>query len=192
MKTDYRKFKIKTVSGPNDYESLREVLFRRFRHGIDEPEGSFGVFPDLILMDGGRGQVSSAEQGMAELGISINICGMVKDDNHRTRGIFFKGVELPIDTHSEGFKLVTRIQDETHRFAIEFHRSLRSKEQTHSVLDDIKGIGAKRRLELVRHFTSIEEIKMASEAELCAIPSMDARSARAVFEFFHAGGSRVN
>ncbi len=186
-KTDYRKFKIKTVSGPNDYESLREVLFRRFRHGIDDPEGSFGIFPDLILMDGGRGQVSSAEQVMSELGISINICGMVKDDNHRTRGIFFKGVELPIDTHSEGFKLVTRIQDETHRFAIEFHRSLRSKEQTHSVLDDIKGIGAKRRLELVRHFASIEDIKKASEEELCAIPSMDARSARAVFEFFHAG-----
>jgi excinuclease ABC subunit C len=183
-RSDYRKFKIKTVQGPNDYESLREVLERRFKHGIEEPGSSFGIFPDLILMDGGRGQVSSAEQVAEALGLDIPICGMVKDDNHRTRGVYFRGREIPIDTKSEGFKLVTRIQDETHRFAIEFHRSLRSKEQTRSVLDDIKGIGEKRRRALIRHFASLEELKKATADEIAAVPSMDRRSAEAVVEFF--------
>ncbi|MBO7403008.1 MAG: excinuclease ABC subunit UvrC [Lachnospiraceae bacterium] len=183
-KNDYRKFKIKSVIGPNDYESLREVLFRRFKHGMDEPDGGFAVFPDLILMDGGRGQVSSAEEVLGELGLSIPVCGMVKDDNHRTRGVYFRGKEIPINTKSEGFKLITRIQDETHRFAIEFHRSLRSKEQTRSILDDIPGIGEKRRLALIKAFKSLEELKNASAEEIAAVPSMDMKAALAVKEFF--------
>lgn len=149
-RSDYRKFKIKSVSGPDDYACMREVLTRRFRHGMEESKeleeqemdqeyGSFTKFPDLILMDGGRGQVNIALSVLEELGIDIPVCGMVKDDNHRTRGLYYHNIELPIDTHSEGFKLITRIQDEAHRFAIEYHRSLRSKTQVKSVLDDIPG-----------------------------------------------------
>ena len=184
-RSDYRKFKIKWVQGPNDYASMEEVLTRRFTHESDKEFDSFAKLPDLIMMDGGRGQVNVALQVLEKLGFSIPVCGMVKDDNHRTRGLYFENVEIPIDTSSEGFKLITRIQDEAHRFAIEFHRSLRSKEQVHSVLDDIPGIGPARRKDLMRHFRSIDKIKEASVGELAVLPSMNEKSAKQVFEFFH-------
>ena len=195
-RSDYRKFKIKSVDGPNDYASLEEVLTRRFAHGLEEQKelkekqmdqelGSFSRFPDLILMDGGKGQVNVALRVMEKLGLNIPICGMVKDDFHRTRGLYYENVELPIDDHSEGFKLITRIQDEAHRFAIEYHRSLRSKEQVHSILDDITGIGPARRKALMRSFQSLQAIREAGEEELARIPSMNAASARQVYEFFH-------
>lgn len=194
-RNDYRKFRIKTVKGPNDYASMKEVLTRRFSHGIEETKrmvseggdlsfGSFTRFPDLIMMDGGRGQVNIAEAALSELQISIPVCGMVKDDNHRTRGLYYKNVEIPIDRHSEGFKLITRIQDEAHRFAIEYHRSLRSKEQVRSVLDDIDGIGPARRKALMRHFKSIEAIREAEIEALLEAPQMNRRAAEAVYEFF--------
>ncbi|MBQ0000026.1 MAG: excinuclease ABC subunit C, partial [Clostridiales bacterium] len=187
-RSDYRKFKIKWVEGPNDYASMEEVLTRRFTHDSSGEYDSFARMPDLILMDGGRGQVNIAEKVLGELGLSIPVCGMVKDDHHRTRGLFFNNVEIPIDTTSEGFHLITRIQDEAHRFAIEFHRSLRSKEQVHSILDDIPGIGDTRRKALLRKFKSVENIRDASEEELAATENMNARSARSVYEFFHVGG----
>lgn len=193
---DYRKFRIKTVVGPDDYASMREVLTRRFTHGMKEEQelaekgldselGSFTRFPDLILMDGGKGQVNIAEQVLAELKISIPVCGMVKDDNHRTRGLYCQGEELPIDTRTECFKLLTRIQDETHRFAIEYHKSLRGKAQVHSILDDIKGIGTARRRALMKYFDSLEAIKAAEPEELAKVPSMDSRSAGQVYRYFH-------
>ena len=196
-RSDYRKFKIKSVQGPDDYASMEEVLTRRFRHGLEEQKelaakgmgnemGSFSRFPDLILMDGGRGQVNVALRVLDALGISIPVCGMVKDDFHRTRGIYFENVELPIDTHSEAFRLVTRIQDEAHRFAIEYHRSLRSKGQVHSVLDDISGVGPTRRKALMRTFKSVEAVRDATLEELANAPSMNARSAQQVYDFFHA------
>jgi excinuclease ABC subunit C len=195
-KSDYRKFRLKTITGPDDYASMHEVLTRRFLHGIKEqqeladsgmPEntGSFNRFPDIILMDGGRGQVNICLQVLEELGLNIPVCGMVKDDNHNTRGLYYNNVELPIDRHSEGFKLITRIQDEAHRFAIEFHRSLRSKSQVHSVLDDIDGIGPARRKALMRSFQSIEKIREASVEELAAVDAMNQASAEAVYQFFH-------
>ena len=184
-RSDYRKFKIKSVQGPNDYASMEEVLTRRFTHESEKEFDSFAKLPDLIMMDGGRGQVNIALQVLEKLGLSIPVCGMVKDDNHRTRGLYFENVEIPIDTSSEGFKLITRIQDEAHRFAIEFHRSLRSKEQVHSVLDDISGIGPARRKDLMRQFRSLDKIKEASVGELAALPSMNEKSAKQVFEFFH-------
>lgn len=198
-KSDYRKFRIKTVEGPNDYASMYEVLKRRFSHGLleikqlDEKElstefGSFTRFPDLIMMDGGVGQVHIAMKVLSELNISIPVCGMVKDDNHRTRGLFFDEHEIPIDTKSEGFRLMTRIQDEVHRFAIEYHRSLRSKEQVRSILDDIDGIGEKRRKALMRHFVSIDAIKNASVDELAVVDSMNEKAAENVYKFFHQGG----
>lgn len=194
-RSDYRKFKIKSVSGPDDYACMREVLTRRFRHGMEESKeleeqemdqeyGSFTKFPDLILMDGGRGQVNIALSVLEELGIDIPVCGMVKDDNHRTRGLYYHNIELPIDTHSEGFKLITRIQDEAHRFAIEYHRSLRSKTQVKSVLDDIPGVGPARRKALMRHFKSLEEIRQASVEELMKIPEMNERTAEEIVTFF--------
>ena len=194
-RSDYRKFKIKSVSGPDDYACMREVLTRRFRHGMEESReleeqemdqeyGSFTKFPDLILMDGGRGQVNIALSVLEELGIDIPVCGMVKDDNHRTRGLYYHNIELPIDTHSEGFKLITRIQDEAHRFAIEYHRSLRSKTQVKSVLDDIPGVGPARRKALMRHFKSLEEIRQASVEELMEIPEMNERTAEEIVTFF--------
>lgn len=194
-RSDYRKFKIKSVSGPDDYACMREVLTRRFRHGMEESKeleeqemdqeyGSFTKFPDLILMDGGRGQVNIALSVLEELGINIPVCGMVKDDNHRTRGLYYHNIELPIDTHSEGFKLITRIQDEAHRFAIEYHRSLRSKTQVKSVLDDIPGVGPARRKALMRHFKSLEEIRQASVEELMEIPEMNERTAEEIVTFF--------
>lgn len=194
-KSDYRKFKIKTVVGPDDYASMEEVLRRRFLHGLKEKEemktggdeglGSFTRFPDLIMMDGGKGQVHIAQKVLEDLHINIPVCGMVKDDNHRTRGLYFHDRELPIDTHSEGFQLITRVQDEAHRFAIEFHRSLRSKTQVHSVLDDIEGIGEKRRKALLRRFKSVEKIKEASREELAATETMNMKAAEAVYGFFH-------
>ena len=194
--SDYRKFRIRTVSGPDDYACMREVLTRRFRHGLEESAeleekeldktyGSFTKFPDLLMMDGGRGQVNIALSVLEQLQISIPVCGMVKDDNHRTRGLYFNNVELPIDTRSEGFKLVTRIQDEAHRFAIEYHRSLRSKAQVKSVLDGIPGVGPARRKALMRAFGSIGEIKAASVEELSALPEINRRAAEEIYGFFH-------
>lgn len=194
-RSDYRKFKIRTVSGPDDYACMKEVLTRRFMHGMEESKdlrekeidqefGSFTKFPDLLLMDGGRGQVNIALEVLAELRIDIPVCGMVKDDNHRTRGLYFNNVELPIDTRSEGFKLITRIQDEAHRFAIEYHRSLRSKSQVKSVLDDITGVGPARRKALMRHFASIADIKVASVEELMEIPEIPQSAAEEIYRFF--------
>lgn len=191
-RSDYRKFKIKWVQGPNDYASMEEVLTRRFTHESKGEYDSFSILPDLILMDGGRGQVNIARKVLGELGIDIPVCGMVKDDNHRTRGVYFNNVEIPIDTSGEGFHLVTRIQDEAHRFAIEYHRSLRSKEQVHSVLDDIPGIGETRRKALMRKFRSIENIRDASVEELSQTESMNVQSAEAVYQFFHRAPNHTN
>lgn len=195
-RNDYRKFKIKWVTGSDDYASMNEVLTRRFIHGkrekaelleknIDLEHGSFTRFPDLIMMDGGRGQVNIALKVMEELQLTIPVCGMVKDDNHRTRGLYFNNIEIPIDRNSEGFKLITRIQDETHRFAIEYHRSLRSKGQVHSILDDIPGIGQKRRKELMKNFLSLDAIKEATIEQLSIVPTMNERAAKQVYDFFH-------
>lgn len=189
-RTDYRKFKIRSVQGPDDYASMREVLTRRFQHGLEEKDsqtevGSFMTFPDLILMDGGKGQVNIALEVLAELRLQIPVCGMVKDDAHRTRGLYFNNEELPIDMHSEGFKLITRIQDEAHRFAIEYHRKLRGKGQVHSILDEINGIGPTRRKSLMKHYANIEEIRNASIEELKKLPSMNEKSAKEVYRFFH-------
>ncbi|MBQ4149745.1 MAG: excinuclease ABC subunit UvrC [Clostridium sp.] len=202
-RNDYRKFRIRTVQGPNDYASMKEVLTRRFSHGIDEAErlraagqdvsaGSFTRFPDLLMMDGGRGQVNIALEVLSELKLSIPVCGMVKDDHHRTRGLYYNNVEIPIDTRSEGFKLITRVQDEAHRFAIEYHRSLRSKEQVHSVLDDIPGIGPKRRLALMRAFRSFEAVRSASVEELSEVPSMNLAAAEKVYAYFHGREEGTN
>ncbi len=196
-RSDYRKFKIKTVSGPDDYACMKEVLTRRFLHGMEEQKeldlkemekefGSFTKFPDLILMDGGKGQVNIALDVLKELDIHIPVCGMVKDDNHRTRGLYFNNQEIPIDRHSEGFKLVTRVQDEAHRFAIEYHRSLRSKTQVKSVLDDIPGVGPARRKALMRHFKSIEEIKEAQPFQLAEVPEIPLHIAQGIYDFFHS------
>ena len=189
-RNDYRKFKIKSVSGPDDYASMEEVLTRRFSHGMEELEdgkemGSFTAFPDLILMDGGKGQVNIALSVLEKLNLQIPVCGMVKDDNHRTRGLYYNNEEIPIDRSCEGFKLITRIQDEAHRFAIEFHRKLRSQGQVHSVLDDIPGVGPARRKDLMKHFMNLEAIKNASVDELKNLPSMNEKSAIEVYKFFH-------
>ena len=191
-RSDYRKFKIKWVQGPNDYASMEEVLTRRFTHESKGEYDSFSILPDLILMDGGRGQVNIARKVLGELGIDIPVCGMVKDDNHRTRGVYFNNVEIPIDTSGEGFHLETRIQDEAHRFAIEYHRSLRSKEQVHSVLDDIPGIGETRRKALMRRFRSVENIRDASVEELSQTESMNVQSAEAVYQVFHRAPNHTN
>lgn len=194
-RSDYRKFKIKSVQGPNDYASMEEVLIRRFVHGMDEREerkqqledefGSFTRFPDLILMDGGKGQVNIALEVLEKLQLTIPVCGMVKDDKHRTRGLYYNNQEIPISRDSEGFKLITRVQDEAHRFAIEYHRSLRSKGQVHSVLDDIPGIGETRRKALMRHFKGLDGIREASVETLSNIESMNEKAARQVYDFFH-------
>ncbi len=188
-RNDYRKFHIKGVQGADDYASMREVLTRRFRHGLEEQKsgkelGSFNVFPDLIMMDGGKGQVNIALEILDELHLSIPVCGMVKDDHHRTRGLYYQNIEIPIDRNSEGFRLITRVQDEAHRFAIEFHRKLRSQGQVHSILDDIPGIGPARRKALMRTFASLDEIKNAEVEDLKKIPSMDEKSAKSVYNFF--------
>ncbi len=189
-RNDYRKFRIKGVTGADDYASLKEVLQRRFRHGLREIEegkemGSFTRFPDLILMDGGKGQVHAAEEVLSELCLSIPVCGMVKDDSHRTRALYYKDREVQMDKDSEGFKLITRIQDEVHRFAITYHQKLRGQSQVHSVLDDIPGIGPARRKDLMSHFENLEAVKNASVEELSALPSMNEKSARDVYKFFH-------
>ena len=195
-RSDYRKFRMKTVSGPDDYACMREVLTRRFTHGINEAKelsdkaldkeyGSFTKFPELLLMDGGRGQVNIAQEVLEELHLSIPVCGMVKDDHHRTRGLYFQNKEIPIDTHSEGFKLITRIQDEAHRFAIEYHRSLRSKEQVRSVLDEIPGVGPARRKALMKHFESIDDIKQADALTLHEKADIPLSVAEEIYSFFH-------
>lgn len=186
-KSDYRKFRMKTVAGPDDYACMREVLTRRFLHGLNEKDelNSFSKFPDLLLMDGGRGQVNIALEVLNELNLQIPVCGMVKDDSHNTRGLYFNNREMPIDRHSEGFKLITRIQDEAHRFAIEFHRSLRNKSEVHSVLDDIPGVGASRRKALMRAFNSIDEIKNATVSELASIDEIPINVAEGIYSFFH-------
>ena len=202
-RSDYRKFRIKTVVGPDDYASMEEVLTRRFTHGLDEAavlaaEGrdagfaKFAKFPDLILMDGGKGQVHIAEQVLEELGLCIPVCGMVKDDHHRTRGLYYQEREIPIDRHSEGFQLLTRIQDEAHRFAIEYHRSLRGKKQVHSILDDISGIGPARRKALMKHFGDIGVIREASLEQLKAVDGMTEAAALSVYGFFHQKDSAEN
>ena len=183
-RADYRKFRIRSVEGPNDYASMEEVLTRRFRHGLEEKKG-FERLPDLILMDGGKGQVNSCRKVLSALGLEIPVAGMVKDDRHSTRGLYFQNEEIPVERDSEGFRLVTRIQDETHRFAIEYHRLLRGKAQVRSVLDDIPQIGAVRRRELMRHFRDIDAIRAAGVEELSALPSMDVRAAKSVYAFFH-------
>lgn len=194
-RSDYRKFKLRTITGPDDYASMHEVLTRRFTHGmkeqamleekeLSEEYGSFTRFPDLIMMDGGRGQVNICLKVLDELKLNIPVCGMVKDDNHRTRGLYFNNVEIPINRNSEGFKLITRIQDEAHRFAIEYHRSLRSKEQVHSVLDDIPGIGPSRRKELMKKYQSLDAIKSATVEDLADTQSMNEKAAEAVYQFF--------
>lgn len=189
-RNDYRKFKIKGIQGADDYGSMREVLTRRFTHGLREREeskelGGFTSFPDLILMDGGKGQVNVALEVLEELRLNIPVCGMVKDDFHRTRGLYYHNEEIAIDKSSEAFRLITRIQDEAHRFAIEYHRQLRSKGQVHSILDDIDGIGPARRKALMRHYLSLDAIKAATVEELSAVPSMNEKSAEAVYKFFH-------
>ncbi len=195
-RSDYRKFRIKTVSGPDDYACMKEVLTRRFVHGMEEQKvledkelekefGSFTKFPDLLLMDGGKGQVNIALQVLNELHLNIPVCGMVKDDNHNTRGLYYNNEEIQIDRYSEGFKLITRIQDEAHRFAIEYHRSLRSKAQVQSVLEGIPGVGPSRRKALMRRFKSIEEIKNAEVEALAGVDEIPESVARGIYEFFH-------
>lgn len=195
-RSDYRKFKIKTVAGPNDYACMKEVLTRRFTHGLeeqkemlskgqDEEYGSFTRFPDVLMMDGGRGQVNIALEVLDELKLDIPVCGMVKDDNHRTRGLYFNNIEIPIDKTSEGFKLITRIQDEAHRFAITFHRSLRDKDQVHSVLDEIPNVGPARRKALMKAFNSIDEIREADVDKLASLPEIPRSTAEIIYSFFH-------
>lgn len=195
-KSDYRKFRMKTVAGPDDYACMKEVLTRRFVHGLEEKKsrkeqnldeefGSFTKFPDLLLMDGGRGQVNIALEVLKELDLKIPVCGMVKDDHHNTRGLYFNNVEIPIDRRSEGFKLITRVQDEAHRFAIEFHRSLRNTSSVKSVLDDIPGVGESRRKALMRAFKSIEEVKNATAEELAMVDEIPRNVAEEIYTFFH-------
>ena len=202
-RSDYRKFKIRTVAGPDDYACMQEVLTRRFLHGLEEAKeleekqlseefGSFTKFPDLLLMDGGRGQVNVAQQVLEELGLSIPVCGMVKDDNHRTRGLYYHNQEISIDHNSEGFKLITRIQDEAHRFAIEYHRSLRSKDQVRSVLDEIPGVGPARRKALMRCFSSIDEIRSATAQELCERAQLPPSVGQEIYSFFRKGKEKEN
>ena len=200
-RSDYRKFRLRTVTGPNDYASMYEVLTRRFLHGkqeqkelkereLQEEYGSFSRLPDLIMMDGGRGQVNICLQVLKELGLQIPVCGMVKDGSHRTRGLYYNNIEIPINLYGEGFKLITRIQDEAHRFAVEYHRSLRSKAQVHSVLDDIAGIGPSRRKALMKKYQSLEAIKEASLEDLINTESMNKKAAQEVFRFFRENASR--
>ncbi len=189
-KNDYRKFRIRTVTGPDDYHSMEELLTRRFTHGQRQELAemdSFRLFPDVIFMDGGKGQVNVAERVLQELKIDIPVCGMVKDDHHRTRGLFFRNEEIPIDIHGQGFRLITRIQDETHRFAIEYHRQIRGKAQVHSILDDIPTIGTARRKALMKYYESLDDIRKATVEELKKVPGMNERSAKAVVEFFREG-----
>ena len=185
--SDYRKFKIKTVIGANDFASMEEVITRRLMHSMKEEKlgSSFARLPDMIFVDGGKTQITAAQNAMQNVGIYIPVCGMVKDDRHRTRGLLYNGEEIELPTNSEGFKLITRIQDEVHRFAIEYHRKLRNEKQVHSILDDIEGIGPKRRRMLMQHFGDIEKIRNAEVDELLEIPEMTIKAAENVYAFFH-------
>ncbi|HBJ2612455.1 TPA: excinuclease ABC subunit UvrC [Clostridium botulinum] len=193
--SDYRRFKINTVKGADDYKSMKEILTRRFQHGLSEikaiqdrklnfSSGKFSVFPDLILMDGGKGQVNIALEVLNSFNINIPVCGMVKDDKHRTRGLIYNGEEIIINKYGSVMKFITRVQDEVHRFAISYHRSLRGKNSFHSLLDDIPNIGEKRKKDLLFNFKSIDNIKKATYEELLSIPSMDKKSAESVLKFF--------
>ena len=195
-KSDYRKFKIQTVKGPDDYKSMEEVLRRRFTHGLQEQKeleekgleeeyGSFNRLPDLLCMDGGKGQVNIAKKVLEELHLTIPVCGMVKDDNHRTRGLYYENEEIFFPKNSEAFHLITRIQDETHRFAIEYHKQLRSKTQIKSILDDIKGVGPTRRKALMRHFKDIALIKEAEVEQLMMVDGVTEKVAKEIYSFFH-------
>lgn len=193
--SDYRRFKIKTVLGPDDYGSMEEIIYRRFNRGIKEKEmikqniatiESFSVFPDLIMMDGGKGQVNVAKRVLKELGINISVCGLVKDDFHKTRALTYENEEIELSLNSDSFKLITRIQDEAHRFAITYHRSLRDKKMIRSVLDDIKGIGDKRKKALLKTFGSVDNIKKATVEELASVEGMNKLAAQQVFDFFRA------
>ena len=195
-RSDYRKFKIRTVARPDDYRCMEEALTRRFSHGIRETAersekgldptlGSFTRFPDILMMDGGKGQVNVALKVLDDLGLSIPVCGMVKDDYHRTRGLYYNNEIIQFPKNSEAFRMITRLQDEAHRFAIEYHKSLRSKGQVHSVLDDIKGVGPARRKALMRYFKDIDKIRQASPDELMKAEGITARVADEIFSFFH-------
>ena len=199
-KSDYRKFKIRTVAGPDDYRCMEEALTRRFSHGLREKEereekgldaelGSFTRFPDILMMDGGKGQVNVALRVLEEMNLHIPVCGMVKDDFHRTRGLYYNNEIIRFPKNSEAFRMITRLQDEAHRFAIEYHKSLRSKGQVHSVLDDIKGVGPARRKALMRYFKDIDKIRQASPEELMKAEGITARVADAIFSFFHESDS---
>ncbi|SHH58238.1 excinuclease ABC subunit UvrC [Clostridium grantii] len=194
--SDYRRFKIKSVKGADDYQSMYEILHRRFKRGIDEinliqnkeldfTNGKFSVFPDLILMDGGKGQVNIALEVLKSLNISIPVCGMVKDDKHKTKALVYNNREIEIKSNKEIYKFITRIQDEVHRFAITYHRSLRDKRVLHSVLEDIPNIGAVRRKELLKKFGSIDNIKKAKFEELIATESINEVAAKSILDFFH-------
>ena len=186
-KDQYRRFKIKTVDGANDYASLKEVLTRRLKHGLAEQteggNGKFSAFPDVIMMDGGRGQVNIALEVLKELELSIPVCGMVKDSHHRTRGLYYNNIEIPMDSHSELFLLITRMQDEAHRFAITYHRSLRGKRNLASVLDDIPGVGEKRKKNLLKHFGSFTKIKEASIEELLEVEGINHAVAEEIYSY---------
>jgi len=189
--SDYRKFRLKAVIGPDDYAGMEEIITRRLMR-YKESHDAFSKLPDIIFVDGGKGQISAAQKALDAVGLSIPICGMVKDDRHRTRGLLFKGNEINLPKTSEGFKLITRIQDEVHRFALEYHRKLRTESQVKSVLDDISGIGATRRKELLRHFKSIEAIRMATLDELVVAPAMNKKAAQAVYDFFRESTDSVS
>ncbi len=185
-KSDYRKFKIKSIQGPNDYGSLEEVLDRRFnRLKEEQEENSFSKMPDLLMMDGGKGQVSVAEKMLEKYGLAIPVCGMVKDDRHRTRGLLFQGEEIVLPSGSEGFKLITRLQDEVHRFSIEYHKKLRSKAQVQSLLDEIKGVGKERKKIILQHFKSIEHLRQASLSDIEQVPGIPADVASNIYNYFH-------
>ena len=195
-RSDYRKFKIRTVAGPDDYRCMEEALERRFAHGIREKEereekgldpelGSFTRFPDILMMDGGKGQVNVALQVLERLNLHIPVCGMVKDDFHRTRGLYYNNEIIQFPKNSEAFRMITRLQDEAHRFAIEYHKSLRSKGQVHSVLDDIRGVGPARRKALMRHFKDIGKIRQATVEELTQVDGITQNVAEEIFAFFH-------
>ena len=198
---DYRRFKIRDVIGPNDYKSMEEIIERRFKRGLEETklisqnmksytEGKFSFFPDLIIMDGGKGQVSSAEKILRKLSVNIPVCGLIKDDKHNTRGLIYNNNEISLYKGSKLFKLLERIQDEVHRFAITYHRSLRDKKVVSSVLDNIPRVGLKRRKELLKKFKSIENIKMAKYEELIATPSIDKLAAEEILKYFRDEGDK--
>ncbi len=185
-KSDYRKFKIKSIKGPNDYGSMQEVLDRRFARFEKTSDGtSFSKLPDLLMMDGGKGQVGIAEKIVSEYGLNIPICGMVKDDRHRTRALLYKGEEIVLDTHGEGFKLITRLQDEVHRFSIEYHKTLRSKAQVQSVLDEIKGVGKERKKIILRHFKSIDNLRKATLTEIEEVEGIPKDVAACIYNYFN-------